>query len=193
MTREQGQLCVALARASLEEAFGGPKAQLCVGAPFLQEEGACFISLREGDALRGCIGSVRARRPLFEDVVENAKASAFEDPRFAPLRAVELSRIRIEVSVLTPLEPLEAADEADALRKIRVGVDGIHLSWGGRGALFIPAMWEQLPDARTFLQLLRRKAGLPEEWLEGTRLQRFTAEKFEEEDEVTSSKVVAPA
>lgn len=193
MTPEQGQLCVALARASIEEAFGGPKVQWPEGALFLNEAGACFITLREGDALRGCIGSVRARRPLYEDVGENAKSAAFEDPRFDALCAAELPRIRIEVSVLTPLEPLEAADEEEALRKIRVGVDGIHLSWGGRAALFIPAIWEQLPDARTFLQLLRRKAGLPDEWLPGTRLQRFTAEKFEEEDEVTSSKVVAPA
>lgn len=187
----EGKVLLKLARASIREAFDGRAVSKPEGK-WLDEKGACFVTLRKGEALRGCIGSVRARRSLFEDIVENAKSSAFEDPRFHPLEERELEEVRIEVSVLTPLEPLEAATEEEAISKIRPGVDGIHLSWGGRAALFIPAMWEQLTDTREFLMYLKRKAGLPSgEWLPGTRLSRFTALKFEEADGSVPRKVVA--
>lgn len=192
MTSE-GKVLLELARASIEEAFGGPKVQKPL-EKWLDEPGACFVTLRKGEDLRGCIGSVKARRSLFEDIVENAKASAFDDPRFDPMEQRELHEVKIEVSVLTPLEPLDVASEEEAISKIRPGVDGIHLSWSGRGALFIPAMWEQVPDTKTFLMYLKRKAGLPSgEWLTGTRLMRFEAKKFEEADEGIPGKVVARA
>jgi uncharacterized protein len=187
-----GELLLDLARASIAEAFGGA-APVCPDVKWLRDPGACFVTLRKGHQLRGCIGTVKARRSLFDDVVENAKHSAFDDPRFEPLSEREVSLVKIEVSVLTPPEPLEVASEEDALSKIRVGVDGLQLSWGGRSGLFIPAMWEQLPDARAFLHHLKRKAGLPGEWMPGTRLMRFTAQKFEEADAIPSRKMVAQA
>lgn len=176
----RGNVLLGLARASLEESFGGPKVRRPEGANWLELPGACFVTLKKDAELRGCIGSSQAHRPLFEDVVDNAKAAAFSDPRFQPLSRNELKDIRLEISVLTPLEPLEVADEAQAIRALRPGVDGVQLTWGARRALFIPKMWEELPDPERFLYYLRRKAGLPDQWLPGTRLARFTAESFAE-------------
>ena len=80
------------------------------------------------------------------------------------MAAAELPRLEIEVSVLTPLEPVPVAGdgEAEALAALRPGVDGLLLEAAGRRAVFIPAMWEELPDPAQFLGHLRRKAGLPQ-------------------------------
>ena len=107
-------------------------------------------------------------------------AAATTDTRFPPVGPDEFGELEIDVSVLSPLEPVEADDEAAALMALRPGVDGLSLEASGRRAVFIPAVWEQLPEPRAFLSSLRRKAGLPDAWLPGTRLSRFTAEHFRE-------------
>jgi AmmeMemoRadiSam system protein A len=178
VTEPEGQLLLKLARATIAESLGGAKVEQ-PDAPFLKAPGAVFVTLRDpsGD-LRGCIGSIEPHRPLLEDVKQNAIAAASQDPRVMPVRQEELPGLRIEVSVLSTLEPLEVTSEEDALQKLRPGVDGIELSAMGRRAVFIPKMWDQLPDPREFLRYLRVKAGLPKGWAEGTRLRRFTAETF---------------
>ena len=181
MNTEYGQTLLKLARGSIAEQFGGPRPAHPPDAGWLDEPGAAFVTLRLDDELRGCVGSAHARRPLYDDVIDNAKAAAFSDPRFEPLTARELPRTRLEVSVLTPLEKLEVASEEELLQKLRPGVDGLQLSWGGQRALFIPEMWHQIPDPKLFVWHLKRKAGLPvNEWLPGTRVHRFTAEAFSE-------------
>jgi hypothetical protein len=178
----RGNILLKLARAALEESLGGPAVQV-PDEPWLDEQGACFVSLhlKHDDSLRGCIGSIEAHRPLREDVVENAKAAAHRDPRFNPLRRNELAETRVEVTLLSPVEPLEVSSEAEALAALRPGVDGVILQWGGRRGVFIPQVWEQLPEPAEFLAALRRKAGLPGGWQPGTRLSRFTASHWEEE------------
>jgi hypothetical protein len=178
----QGNTLLTLARAALEESLGGPAAQ-APDEPWLAEPGACFVSLKlkHDDSLRGCIGSIEPHRPLREDVVENAKAAAHRDPRFTPLRRNELALTRVEVTLLSPVEPLEVHTEAQALAALRPGVDGLILQWGGRRGVFIPQVWEHLPEPAEFLAALRRKAGLSGGWQPGTRLSRFTASCWEEE------------
>jgi AmmeMemoRadiSam system protein A len=176
-----GDTLLSLARASIHERFGGPKVKRPKDAPWLDVQGAVFVTLTLDGDLRGCVGSATARRPLFEDVMDNAKAAAFEDPRFPPLTKAELERAKIEVSVLSPLEKLDVATEAELLKALRPGVDGVQIAWGAHRALFIPEMWNQVSDPGTFLYYLKRKAGLPAaEWQEGTRVHRFTAEAFTE-------------
>ncbi|MFT3839823.1 MAG: AmmeMemoRadiSam system protein A [Myxococcaceae bacterium] len=178
MTEPEGQVLLKLARETIAESLGGPKVEQ-PGDAFLKAPGAVFVTLRDPSGeLRGCIGSILAHRPLLEDVQHNAIAAASQDPRVMPVRADELPGLRIEVSVLSALEPLEVTSEEDALRKIRPGVDGIELSAMGRRAVFIPKMWDQLADTREFLRYLRMKAGLPKGWADGTKLRRFTAETF---------------
>ncbi|HRA75937.1 MAG TPA: AmmeMemoRadiSam system protein A [Propionicimonas sp.] len=150
-------------------------------AAWLGAPGAAFVTLTEDGSLRGCIGSVQACRPLRDDVRHNARAAAFADPRFPPLRADELSRVRIEVSLLSAPEPLEFTSRADALAQLRPGVDGVVLSHGRHRGVFLPQVWEQLPAPERFLERLLAKAGLPPGWWDaGVRLERFTVTAWQE-------------
>ncbi len=187
--REQGRLLLALAREAIALALEVPAQAARVpardlAAPWLSAPGACFVTLTRHDRLRGCIGSVRARRPLVEDLRANARAAALSDPRFPPLTAAELPDTRIEVSLLSPATPLPAATEAEALAALRPGIDGVILELGGEShATFLPQVWENLPVPRDFLAHLKRKAGLPVDfWSPDLRLQRYTVFKWSEPD-----------
>ena len=149
----------------------------------LRRLAASFVTLRQGTALRGCIGSLEASRPLIEDVEANAAMAACEDPRFPPLARHELDRTRIEVSVLSPLEAFDVSGETDLLARLRPGEDGLVVVALGRRATFLPHVWRQLPEPRDFLEQLRRKAGLPADfWDLGPRFLRYTATTWGEKD-----------
>ena len=154
-------------------------------AAWLDAPGASFVTLTSGrapgGALRGCIGSLEARRPLREDVEANAVAAALHDPRFAPLTARELDDTVVEVSVLSAPAALPVADEAELLARLRPGVDGVVLSACGRRATFLPQVWEQLPDPAEFLARLRRKAGLPADyWGRDVVVETYTVTAWQE-------------
>jgi len=150
-------------------------------ADWLRADGASFVTLTSGGALRGCIGSLEAYRPLGQDVVSNAQAAAFHDPRFPPVDAAEFERVAIEVSVLSPPEPLDITTEADLLDQLRPGVDGLIFTARGRRATFLPQVWEDLPDPRVFVAQLRRKAGLAADyWGDDVHLWRYRVTAFEE-------------
>lgn len=177
---EQGGLLVALARAAIARELGQPAPRL-PRPDWLIQPGAVFVTLTQHGDLRGCIGSLEAHRPLIEDVEANARAAAFNDPRFPPLAWDELSRTDVEVSVLSPPRPMPCRDEADALARLRPGVDGVILQQDWRHATFLPQVWEQLPEPRQFLAHLKLKAGLdPDFWSPDLRLSRYTVEKFRE-------------
>ncbi|MEF8755184.1 MAG: AmmeMemoRadiSam system protein A [Accumulibacter sp.] len=149
--------------------------------PELAEPAATFVTLTRNGQLRGCIGSLEAHRPLLLDVGENALAAAFRDHRFAPLTADEFATTRVEVSLLTPPEPFPVADEADAIARLRPGVDGLVLGYRQRRATFLPQVWESLPDARQFLAQLKLKAGLPADfWHPEVTLARYGVRKWKE-------------
>ena len=149
--------------------------------PWMAEPGASFVTLTRHGDLRGCIGSLEAHRPLGLDVRENARAAAFRDPRFMPLSRAEFDDVRVEVSVLSPHEPLVVGSEKDALDALRPGIDGVVFEYGNSRSTFLPQVWEQLPDPAEFLAHLKRKAGLPLDfWTEGVRLSRYTVSKWKE-------------
>ena len=175
---DKGRVLLAHARSAIAAA-------LALGAhpapqrAFLQRPGATFVTLRQAGGLRGCIGSLQARRPLGADVRANAVAAAFDDPRFAPLRAAEYDRIDVEVSVLSSASPLPVAGENDLHAQLRAGIDGLILELGSRRSTFLPQVWETLPGAREFVDELKRKAGLPRHyWSDELRFSRYTVEKF---------------
>jgi AmmeMemoRadiSam system protein A len=150
-------------------------------APWLHDVGACFVTLTQHGELRGCIGSLEARRSLLTDVKANALAAAFHDPRFSPLSSSELEYTEIEVSLLSPMQALSFTDESDALAQLRPGIDGVVFEFGARRSTFLPQVWEQLPRVDEFIAHLKRKAGLPESfWDESVRLQRYTVAKWKE-------------
>lgn len=173
---------LSLARRTLEESFGGPPVDAAEAWP--EERRAAFVTLTKHGRLRGCVGQIEARLPLYEAVRDATQAAAFNDNRFAPLEPSEVGEVRIELSLLSPIQWLEVHSEDEALAVIRPGVDGVLLRCGGRSGLFLPEMWKQLPDPKVFLALLKRKAGLPSDrWLPETQVGRFTAEVFDEPED----------
>ncbi|MCC6196909.1 MAG: AmmeMemoRadiSam system protein A, partial [Burkholderiales bacterium] len=139
------------------------------------------VTLRIKGDLRGCIGTVNAYRALAEDVRANARAAAFQDPRFAPLARDEFTATSIEVSLLGRPEAIVAPDEDAALAQLCPKLDGVVLEARSGRATFLPQVWEQLPDRREFLLALKRKAGLaPGFWDSSVRLSRYRVEKFVE-------------
>lgn len=149
--------------------------------PAMALPGATFVTLTQDGALRGCIGSLEAHRPLDQDVRANAVAAAFRDPRFPPLTLAELPRTRVEVSLLTAPVAMTFGGEADALRQLRPDVDGIILIAGQRRSTFLPQVWEQLPEPRQFMAHLKQKAGLPADWWSAeVQLRRYEVQKWKE-------------
>lgn len=186
---ERGPVLLSLARRSIESYFEESAGEgvsretfeaLWRHEAWLLAQQPCFVSLHRDGELRGCVGRLRAQGPLRREVWYCARAAAFEDSRFSPLTRAELEGLDIEVSVLSPMQRLEVHSEEEALRALIPGRHGLQIAWGGRSAVFIPKMWDELPEPTQFLAHLRRKAGLPQYWLPGTRMETFTADYFAE-------------
>ena len=183
---EHGRTLLRIARVSIAGALGAGFA----GAPeadetWLRESRATFVTLKQGEKLRGCVGALEARRPLAEDIAANARAAAFEDSRFEPLTLEEFARTGIEVSLLSTPKTLAFDDHADLLGKLRPGVDGVileHVEEGRRGT-FLPQVWEDLSDPEQFIAHLKRKAGLaPGTDTRRCRVKRYRVLKWREAD-----------
>ncbi|MBC8207522.1 MAG: AmmeMemoRadiSam system protein B [Kiritimatiellaeota bacterium] len=146
-----------------------------LSAPMQAERGA-FVTLTEQGQLRGCIGDIFPRRPLYQAVMGNALNAALRDPRFRPVSRNELAALHLEISVLTPPQPVES------YKDIVIGRDGVVLSKNGHKAVYLPQVApEQGWGIEETLQHLSRKAGLPSDaWRQGTRFQIFQADVFDE-------------
>ncbi len=146
----------------------------------LAEQGACFVTIKINDDLRGCIGSLEAYRPLIEDVADNAFAAAFRDPRFPKLTDAEYEQLQYHISVLDKPQPMSFESEQDLLQQIRPGIDGLVLQDKHNRGTFLPAVWDSLPEAEDFLRHLKLKAGLsPNYWSDTIKVERYTAEDIE--------------
>ncbi len=175
---EKGQVLLEIARESVEHAvLGTPE----VGRddPWLWEDGATFVTLRYRGALRGCLGTLEARKPLIQDLRHNARAATSRDPRFPPLTAAELTETTVEVSLLSPLEEVPCGSENEAVRLLGRGHDGWLLRYGHHSGTFLPQVWESLPGPRDFLCRLKEKAGLEMDfWDPEIQLWRYTVSKW---------------
>ena len=180
---DAGQVLLPIARAAIARELGVQQSAPAEApqADWLRKPGATFITLMQGETLRGCIGSLRATRPLIEDVQSNAVAAAFRDPRFKPLTREEFERTSVELSLLSDLEPMAFQDEKDALAQLRPGVDGLVFQYGYHQSTYLPQVWEDLPQPSEFLAHLKYKAGLPPDfWSPEVKLARYTVSKFKE-------------
>jgi AmmeMemoRadiSam system protein A len=176
----RGEILLGIARAAIARELGRMHAA-AEDAGWLRDAGASFVTLRQGDHLRGCIGTLKAHRPLVEDVRANARSAAFRDPRFPPLGIEELDRTQVEVSLLSPLESIVSGTEAQALAQLRPGVDGVVFEYGYHQSTYLPQVWEDLPDPVEFLATLKQKAGLPPDfWDPDVKLARYTVSKWSE-------------
>lgn len=175
-----GHTLLTIARNAIEKEFG-MKPHMVTPHPDLAKPAATFVTLTQRGQLRGCIGSLEARRPLAQDVSDNALAAAFGDPRFPPLRRTELEQTRVEVSLLDAAQPMQFTDEEDVLAQLCPGVDGLILNCGHHRATFLPQVWESLPTPRLFLEHLKLKAGLPSDfWSPNITLSRYSVQKWKE-------------
>ena len=160
---EHGQALLKLANESIKHglASGTAVSVDLTGCPAaITAPGACFVTLKRGGNLRGCIGSAQAWRPLVADVADNAFAAAFRDSRFPSLTTDELDGLDLSISVLSPSSPMHVTSEADLLKQLRPGTDGLIIEDHGMRALFLPSVWGQLPKPEQFLGHLRAKAGM---------------------------------
>ncbi|MCU0838207.1 MAG: AmmeMemoRadiSam system protein B [Rhodospirillales bacterium] len=140
----------------------------------LLQPGASFVTLKRSGQLRGCVGSAQAHRPLAHDVTENAFAAAFHDTRFPPLTAEEIDGLTVSVSLLSAPAAIPFTDEDDLLHRLKPGEDGLILRINSHRALFLPQVWQQLPEPRQFLDQLKLKAGLPAAfWSKDVQAWRF--------------------
>lgn len=147
----------------------------------LRQTRATFVTLNLDGKLRGCVGTIQGVRPLIADVVDNAYRAAFKDRRFKPLTKEELAGFKRElsISVLSPQTEMTFTSEDDLLEQMRPGVDGIVITDQGKRAVFLPVVWESLPDPKEFLSRLKQKAGLAEDhWSEGFQAFRYTSESI---------------
>ena len=143
----------------------------------LSEEGACFVTLRHNGNLRGCIGTIIPRQPLYKDVRQNAINAGFRDPRFAPLSKDELPNVTVEISVLTPTRRIDSPED------FQPGKHGIILERGQASSVFLPQVaGEQGWDRETTLDNLAMKAGLKaNDWRKDATFYIFEAIVFSEE------------
>jgi len=180
LSDENRKQLLAIARTSIECAFDG-----CFDQPdeaqvdeALRRPAGAFVTLRTPDGdLRGCIGSIQAREPLFRAVHSSALSAAFRDPRFPQVQREELDNLHLEISVMGPIERVERFEE------IVVGRDGLIVTRGGYAGLLLPQVASEYGwDRETFLDQTCVKAGLPKAaWRQpGTVVEKFSAEVFEE-------------
>ena len=185
LDKHQGQALVRLARQTIAEKLGEPSVKADpeeLKDTAFQTPRGTFVTLTIDKQLRGCIGNLDPSESILGGIQRNAVNAAFHDPRFPPLKADELDRLDIEVSILTEPCPLEYRDGKDLLAKLRVNVDGVILRKGKASATFLPQVWEQLPRPEEFLSHLCRKAGLSADAWKKTHLEVliYQVQYFEE-------------
>jgi AmmeMemoRadiSam system protein A len=186
LTSQERQALLKLARETISCVAGRqepPPVDLSALPENLRRDGASFVTLTKHGQLRGCIGSLEARRPLALDVRENATGAAFDDPRFPPVRSREVDDLRVEISVLSSPQLLSYEGPDDLIAKLRPHVDGVVMERGLSRATFLPQVWEKLPDPHEFLSHLCLKAYLAADAYRHPGLDVYTyqVEKFQEE------------
>lgn len=179
---DRGTAVLALARAAIARSLDLPAAAP-PNAWWLLKPGASFVTLTFAGNLRGCVGTVKPRRLLLHDVKRNAVAAASRDPRFAPLACDELENTVVEVSLLSALTAIECRREANAIKQLRPGIDGVLIEYRGRYGTFLPQVWEALPTCEEFFAQLKAKTNLPRDfWSDEVKLSRYTVTQWKEND-----------
>jgi len=139
-----------------------PKIKANEVAPELTKQGACFVTVYVGSQLRGCIGSWRAFEPLYQNIIRHAIDAVSLDFRFPAITKAELPKLKIEVSVLTPPKRWQPKNKEEMLAFLGKIKPGLVLEKAGQRALFLPQVWDDLPNPADFLSHLALKAGLKE-------------------------------
>jgi AmmeMemoRadiSam system protein A len=179
-------LLLQIARNSIIEVFEAThiidKNELFENYPVLKQSYPSFITLYLGDELRGSYGSISANKTLLEDIMHHAKAAAFEDKRFSPLKTSEFLHCSIELSLLSEPEEISYTDIDDLKERVHVGKDGLILVLGDKEASFLPQIWSQLKTFDDFFTHLLNEAGLSlEDMRQHPKIYSFQIEKERDE------------
>ncbi len=182
LTKAEGETLLEVAQQSIEYGLDFGKSLLVEPHDYveaLRSIRATFVTLEIQKNLRGCIGTLEAKTPLVSDVAYHAYAAAFSDPRFPGLRRDEFPRLEIHISILGEPEQMFFESEADLIRQLRPGVDGLILSDGPYRGTFLPSVWESLTEPAEFFSHLKRKAGLsPNHWSKTLQVERYMVESI---------------
>jgi AmmeMemoRadiSam system protein A len=173
---EERRILLRLAHDSIAAALDDRRIDVTPPTEHLAEQRGAFTTLHLQGKLRGCIGYVFPTQALYRTIAETSRAAAFDDPRFGPVTSDEAPELKVEISILSPLQPIAPVD-------VVIGKHGLVVKQGSRRGLLLPQVpveWDW--DRETFLSQTCLKAGLsPDAWLHGAELQAFTAEIFGEE------------
>lgn len=186
MEKKAQKFLLGLARQTLVDYFKtGEKIRLKdsqVPDKALCKKAATFVTLTEKGDLRGCIGSLIPKKKLYEDVINNALMAGFGDPRFMPISKDEITKVKIEISILSAAKPYQHNSINELLDQIEIGKHGIVLQQNFFQATFLPQVWDDIPDKKQFLEALSQKAGLSKDaWKNpDTEIFYYTVEKFGE-------------
>jgi len=177
MELKDKNVLLSMARNAIKKQLGLPFERIISTSEQLKGKNGCFITLKENDNLRGCIGFMTGFKPLYETVPTLAVEAAFKDPRFNTLKPEEINKIKIEISILSPLKKIESLEE------FTLGKDGIIISQGFHQAVFLPQVATETGwSKRKFLEALCKKANLDLEAYKSplSHFEIFTAEVFGE-------------
>ena len=174
-----------LARQTIEDYFNKhqkPEIDVKKIDPILAKPAATFVTLTKNGELRGCIGSLIARKPLFQNIIDNSLLAAFADNRFPQVEESELDTIKIEISVLLESKPYQYHNADILLKVIQPNKHGIIIQNGFNQATFLPQVWGDLPDKTQFLEALCQKANLDKNaWRDpSSEIFFYTVENFSE-------------
>ena len=140
----------------------------------LAQQLGSFVTLTKNGVLRGCVGTLHSTHPLARGVATAAFNAAYRDSRFAPLSDTEIDQVRIEISVLSPLEPIDVGSNKELLANLRPHADGLLLEDSNHRATFLPKVWEKIAAPQEFVRQIKYKAGLPDNyWSESIRFFRY--------------------
>ena len=175
---------LALARTTVERGLSGesprPLDPDALPRP-VAEPGAAFVTLRRGERLLGCIGSLTPHRRLADDVAGHAYDAAFRDPRLPAVTAADTAHMTVEISVLGPLRPMAVRSRAELAAALRPGLDGLWISSREGQATFLPSVWEQTEGVDDFLDRLWSKAGIRAgSWPRDLIVERYEVTEFED-------------
>ncbi len=182
-SQEQMSQLIAVARQAIKDYFSGTRhtPPLSDYDRKLQANGACFVTLEVNHQLQGCLGSLVAYIPLVEEVYNKAHSACYQDHRFTPLEKSQLEQLTIDVSVLSQPVELPVSSEQMLIDYLNQHPVGVILSEGPRRAVFLPQVWEQLPQAEQFLYHLKIKGGWPGNyWQNSIKVELFTVTNAKE-------------
>ncbi|MFW5782484.1 MAG: AmmeMemoRadiSam system protein A [Candidatus Muiribacteriaceae bacterium] len=166
-----------IARKTIEDRINGKESVFENDMPELKQQAAVFVTLTQHGMLRGCIGNITPQSDLLDAVVTMARQAAFSDPRFPPLTEKDLPEVRIEISVLSPMQKVRSHND------IEKDVHGVMIKKDFRSGLFLPQVWEHFSSKEDFMnELCTQKASLPRDaWKQDNiDIFVFTVFKFEE-------------